>query len=437
MSAPKPNGTQQQQQQQAQAQAQSMQMLQQQQQQAIQAQQAQGVSHLAAGSTQAQALLANMPQLVQLARAGQLSDTQVAQLSNIMRLYGPQVQGLAPQMQAATAAAAAAAGAGASRPATAMTAQAPQLQTTTSQQQQQPQQQQQSQPQSQSQPQAQQSQPQPQQQQPQQQQQPTQPPDTSAAQKALANNATSRASPPGHTSAASIPHPIPTELTSASPGPQDWPNTRGPRPSLSQGLATSSSIMGLPTHVAKPADTLDALGALNEGFKKDATLTANDLQMRRTIKDLVASIDPNVKIDPDVEDILLQMADEFIDSVTNFSCRLAKHRGSDTLDVKDLQLHLERNHNIRIPGFSSDETRLAISHSNPATGGQGFKAAKVEPKPVKGEGADKDKDGKDSKEAASAGAKESKKSKAAKMREAQATGAATRAARLAAVRALK
>jgi len=85
--------------------------------------------------------------------------------------------------------------------------------------------------------------------------------------------------------------------------------------------------------------------------------------MRRTIQDLVSSIDPNVKIDPEVEDLLLNIADEFIDSVTNFSCRLAKHRGGDTLDVRDLQLHLERNHNIRIPGFSSDETRLSLSQS--------------------------------------------------------------------------
>ena len=80
--------------------------------------------------------------------------------------------------------------------------------------------------------------------------------------------------------------------------------------------------------------------------------------MRRSIQDLVFSIDPNVKIEPEVEDVslvsllqrlpstymyhqlLLDIADEFIDSVTNFGCRLAKHRGGDTLEVRDLQLHL-------------------------------------------------------------------------------------------------
>ncbi|KAJ7074144.1 transcription initiation factor TFIID subunit A-domain-containing protein [Mycena amicta] len=155
-------------------------------------------------------------------------------------------------------------------------------------------------------------------------------------------------------------YPISQNLTMSNTSPVAWPSSR---PTLTGGHAMGR-IAGTPAQYAREEPLPITFTTDHRTAAQPRKNTQADLSMRRTIHDLVASVDPNVKIESDVEDLLLTIADEFIDSVTNFACRLAKHRGGETLEVRDLQLHLERNHNIRIPGFAADDTRISLSQSS-------------------------------------------------------------------------
>lgn len=83
------------------------------------------------------------------------------------------------------------------------------------------------------------------------------------------------------------------------------------------------------------------------------------------LQELVREVDPNEQLDEEVEDCLLQIADEFVENVINGSCLIAKHRinngppnRENKVEVKDVQLFLERNWNLWIPGFGSEELRV-------------------------------------------------------------------------------
>jgi len=97
-------------------------------------------------------------------------------------------------------------------------------------------------------------------------------------------------------------------------------------------------------------------GGLATSAAKPNTESAPVLDSLR-LQNLVREVDPHEQLDEDVEEALLQLADDFIESIASSSCTLAKHRNSSTLEVKDVQLHLERQWNMWIPGFGCDDIK--------------------------------------------------------------------------------
>ncbi|GFY97817.1 TBP-associated factor 12 [Actinidia rufa] len=98
-------------------------------------------------------------------------------------------------------------------------------------------------------------------------------------------------------------------------------------------------------------------GPPNRTVSAETGEPCNRILSKRTIQELVTQVDPSERLDPEVEEILVDIADEFVESITTFGCSLAKHRKSNTLEAKDILLHLERNWNMNLPGFSGDEIK--------------------------------------------------------------------------------
>lgn len=87
--------------------------------------------------------------------------------------------------------------------------------------------------------------------------------------------------------------------------------------------------------------------------------SANAAEMKilskQKLSELAKLIDGDDRLDEEAARVMMLLADEFVDSVTQFACRLAKHRKSQIVEVKDVQMHLERNWGIRIASGGNDD----------------------------------------------------------------------------------
>ncbi|KAF2724216.1 hypothetical protein K431DRAFT_241152 [Polychaeton citri CBS 116435] len=152
--------------------------------------------------------------------------------------------------------------------------------------------------------------------------------------------------------------PIPKNLppmTSTStpvPGPQSRPSMIG------------NNMMMQPGIQKPPHFTLEG-----EGDHVLSKRKLDELVRQVTGIDASTSTGNDSGLTPEVEEAVLTLADNFVDAVITSACKIAKMRGSQTLDIRDIQVILERNYGIRIPGYSLDEVRT-VRKFQPAQGWQ-------------------------------------------------------------------
>ncbi|GKT43356.1 transcription initiation factor TFIID subunit 13 [Colletotrichum spaethianum] len=147
-----------------------------------------------------------------------------------------------------------------------------------------------------------------------------------------------------------IPKQLPEKAT-AVPQPVAMAGGAGAgRPTYTGGGGIAGGVMGQPAMAKIPAYVHEAEG--------DHVLSKKKLDelVRQVCGGNAEGQEINM-LTPEVEESVLAMADSFVDNVLETACRNAKERGSKVLEIRDIQLVLERTYNIRVPGYSSDELR--------------------------------------------------------------------------------
>jgi transcription initiation factor TFIID subunit 12 len=75
---------------------------------------------------------------------------------------------------------------------------------------------------------------------------------------------------------------------------------------------------------------------------------------------VVRDVDPDATLDDEAGELLMLMANEFIEGVIDGSARLAKHRNASAVDTSDVALFLDKQWQMKIPGFGEQSGQAAV-----------------------------------------------------------------------------
>ncbi|XP_055902357.1 transcription initiation factor TFIID subunit 12-like isoform X2 [Eupeodes corollae] len=120
---------------------------------------------------------------------------------------------------------------------------------------------------------------------------------------------------------------------------------------------TQSNPMAIPQTNSNFNSATNSAGIISNASKTANHIESQPILSKPRLLELVREVDATAQLDEDVEELLLQIADDFVEDAVKSTCAYAKHRKASKVEVRDVQLHLERKWNMWIPGFGTDELR--------------------------------------------------------------------------------
>lgn len=137
---------------------------------------------------------------------------------------------------------------------------------------------------------------------------------------------------------------------------------------VGHGLSKPASLPGkpirIPGKVGRPplSSTIARRMPVTSPPPLQPVYIAEKVFNKRKISELIHGLMPegmdDDTVEEEVEELVGDLIEEFVANVTTFASRLAKHRKASHVEAKDVSVHLERNWNLRIPGFPGDEVSI-------------------------------------------------------------------------------